>query len=228
MKKRKWEDFVRRPMKFEKKAIYTREAQQFLNNRKVNLPAFSLKKYFPSDQEQMSLELPEFDFEPALRAQEASLRKLNQKVECKQKKQVICQYWWRARAGRSAGCMKGEACDFLHEMRYDLIPICIHFLEGKCNRPNCIFRHEKKQICHAFERGFCKYGAQCVWEHVEKGPMCPNQYHYGYCWVKDCKKPHPRQDPTFWKLLSTFSDKISFGDMHQNTGVDMRRRNKEE
>ena len=45
--------------------------------------------------EDMGTNLPRFEFEDPLAAQEAASAAHRSKVECKQKKPVICQYWWR-------------------------------------------------------------------------------------------------------------------------------------
>ena len=98
--------------------------------------------------------------------------------------------------------MKGDKCDFLHEVLPEKIPLCTHFLEGKCNRPGCIFRHAAQQPCHAFERGFCKYGPKCHRAHVKKkGPLCPYQDISGRCPRPNCPLAHPRMDATFQREL---------------------------
>ena len=147
--------------------------------------------------------LPPFRFEASLANIDAFECRHRQRVRCARKKPVICQYWWRFTASDipSVGCMKGDGCDFLHDIRPELIPLCIHYQEGKCNRPGCIFRHAKRQPCHAYERGFCKYGPKCIREHVKKGPLCPKQDVRGRCPDPTCPGPHARMDETFHREL---------------------------
>ena len=155
-------------------------------------------------EEHMGVNLPAFDFESSLATRDVQEAAYRKEVECKHKKPVICQYWWRATASDipSVGCMKGDACDFLHEVIPEKVPLCTHYLAGKCNRIGCIFRHAARQPCHAYERGFCKYGPKCVREHVkQKGPLCSKMDMYGRCPDPTCTDKHPRMDDTFNREL---------------------------
>jgi len=136
-----------------------------------------------------------FDFEPCIAILEQRAKKWQRPVS--ERKQVVCQYWLRRLIyGYSAGCSKGELCDFLHVDIPEKRPLCTHYLQKLkdpqargCNKKNCIFRHENKQPCHAYERGYCKYGPKCVRTHTKHDHMCRNGPH---CRIHGCKEPHPR------------------------------------
>ena len=135
-----------------------------------------------------------FDFEEVLAAMEARDRRVKQEIQQKNildkgKKMydVVCRHW-----AYGAGCMKGLACEFLHEHNRDKMPICIHFMKNKCSRGReCMFRHVKEP-CHAYERGHCPRGPDCTREHVKHTHMCINVQQFGVCRVVNCTEPHPR------------------------------------
>jgi len=136
-----------------------------------------------------------FDFEPCITILENRIKQRSRPDT--QRKQVVCQFWLRGMIySHSVGCSKGELCDFLHADIPGKRPLCVHYLQKLkdpnargCNRHNCIFRHENKQNCHAYARGYCKYGPKCVRIHVKHDHMCVNG---PQCSIHRCPEPHPR------------------------------------
>jgi hypothetical protein len=77
---------------------------------------------------------------------------------------VVCRHWLNAQ------CMKGDSCEFLHQMVLDAMPEC---REGmKCpNKDNgrCLLKHVKVDLnCHFYTHGFCAKGRSCEAEHHPK------------------------------------------------------------
>lgn len=53
---------------------------------------------------------------------------------------------------------------------------------GKCDRPECPFKHEKiddVKPCEWYERGFCKHAKKCTKGHNPK-LICP-MFYMGFC-----------------------------------------------
>ncbi|CEM06401.1 unnamed protein product [Vitrella brassicaformis CCMP3155] len=76
---------------------------------------------------------------------------------------VVCKHWLKGM------CMKGDACDFLHQYDLSRMPECPTFLKtGTCNDENCVFQHikmEERKECVPFKYGFCKLGPLCRKRH---------------------------------------------------------------
>lgn len=89
-------------------------------------------------------------------------------------------YWIRG------GCMKGDACDFLHEDNPDKMPECQHGLN--CRNRDCKFLHTGAEesmrvgtdICPDFAAGFCPLGQSCRMRHhtkpAEQRPHVAREY----------------------------------------------------
>ena len=136
-----------------------------------------------NDEEAEAFASMRFRFEGPLQAMDLSRRKFYAHVK---KKPAVCHHWLRSRM-----CMKGDTCEFLHGYYPRLIPRCQRF--PNCNEWECPFRHEAAEPCHAYERGYCKYGPKCLRQHTKKkGPPCD-------CTSKTCSRAHPRRDQTFWR-----------------------------
>ena len=79
----------------------------------------------------------------------------------------ICKHYLRGE------CTYGSQCRFEHPS------VCKHFLQGRCTSKSCKFAHpvpksdggsvtsgKPKQICREYEKGTCKYGANCRFKHL--------------------------------------------------------------
>ncbi|KAI0151757.1 hypothetical protein GGR57DRAFT_492783 [Xylariaceae sp. FL1272] len=89
-------------------------------------------------------------------------------------------------------CPRGDKCDLSHEPAEERTPLCIHFENGNCNNPSCVYLHAHHAadapICRAFgTNGYCEKGAGCDGRHVYE---CPDFGNTGRCKVKGCKRPH--------------------------------------
>ncbi len=76
---------------------------------------------------------------------------------------VVCRHWLRDL------CMKGTACEFLHQ--YDLIkmPLCRH--GDRCKIKDCPFRHisdTERLECAFYKSGFCIHGPFCRYKHAKR------------------------------------------------------------
>ena len=100
-------------------------------------------------------------------------------------KTIVCSHWLKGK------CIKGSKCTFLHRYGEDKLPHCKHFLDyGFCDKPDCPFKHEEKQECEWYMKGFCKHGNKCKNGHKQK-LICP-LYFMGFCpFGKECKFEHP-------------------------------------
>ena len=76
---------------------------------------------------------------------------------------VVCRHWLRDL------CMKGSACEFLHQYDLSKMPLCRHG-EG-CKLKDCPFRHisEASRLeCVFYSQGFCIHGPFCRYKHVRR------------------------------------------------------------
>lgn len=73
---------------------------------------------------------------------------------------VVCRHWLRDL------CMKGAACEFLHQYDLSKMPICRH--GDRCKIKDCPFRHiseESRMDCAFYRSGFCVHGLFCRYKH---------------------------------------------------------------
>ena len=121
-----------------------------------------------------TLEPITFDFEPTMdnifeneRIERKQIQKKYILDKGKKMYNIVCRHW-----AYGAGCMKGMACEFLHQHDHTKMPICIHFIKNKCSRgKECMFRHVREP-CHAYKRGNCPRGTECTREHVQQDQFC--------------------------------------------------------
>ncbi|GFH59844.1 hypothetical protein CTEN210_16320 [Chaetoceros tenuissimus] len=76
---------------------------------------------------------------------------------------VVCRHWLRDL------CMKGAACEFLHQYDLTKMPLCRH--GDKCKLRDCPFRHisEADRLeCVFYSQGFCIHGPFCRYKHVRR------------------------------------------------------------
>ena len=76
---------------------------------------------------------------------------------------VVCRHWLRDL------CMKGAACEFLHQYDLSKMPICRH--GDRCKIKDCPFRHiseENRMECAFFRSGFCIHGPFCRYKHSKR------------------------------------------------------------
>jgi len=76
---------------------------------------------------------------------------------------VVCRHWLRDL------CMKGAACEFLHQYDLQKMPICRHGED--CKVKNCPFRHireENRMECAFYKSGFCIHGQFCRYKHTRR------------------------------------------------------------
>lgn len=76
---------------------------------------------------------------------------------------VVCRHWLRDL------CMKGAACEFLHQYDLSKMPLCRH--GDRCKIHDCPFRHisEADRLeCVFFSQGFCIHGPYCRYKHVRR------------------------------------------------------------
>ena len=73
---------------------------------------------------------------------------------------VVCRHWLRDL------CMKGAACEFLHQYDLSKMPLCRH--GERCKIKDCPFRHisETDRLeCAFYKSGFCIHGPFCRYKH---------------------------------------------------------------
>ena len=73
---------------------------------------------------------------------------------------VVCRHWLRGL------CMKGDNCEFLHQMDMDRMPVC-RWGEN-CRIKDCPYKHEAeadKPQCVFYQQGFCYHGPECRYRH---------------------------------------------------------------
>jgi len=76
---------------------------------------------------------------------------------------VVCRHWLRDL------CMKGAACEFLHQYDLTKMPLCRH--GDRCKVKDCPFRHisEADRLeCVFYSQGFCIHGPFCRYRHVRR------------------------------------------------------------
>ncbi|EJK49944.1 hypothetical protein THAOC_31122 [Thalassiosira oceanica] len=76
---------------------------------------------------------------------------------------VVCRHWLRDL------CMKGAACEFLHQYDLSKMPLCRH--GERCKVRDCPFRHinEADRLeCVFYSQGFCIHGPFCRYRHVQR------------------------------------------------------------
>lgn len=76
---------------------------------------------------------------------------------------VVCRHWLRDL------CMKGAACEFLHQYDLSKMPLCRH--GERCKLKDCPFRHisEADRLeCVFYTQGFCIHGPYCRYKHVRR------------------------------------------------------------
>lgn len=76
---------------------------------------------------------------------------------------VVCRHWLRDL------CMKGAACEFLHQYDLAKMPLCRH--GERCKIKDCPFRHisEGERVeCAFYKSGFCIHGPFCRYKHVKR------------------------------------------------------------
>lgn len=76
---------------------------------------------------------------------------------------VVCRHWLRDL------CMKGAACEFLHQFDLSKMPLCRH--GDNCKIKDCPFRHIKEADrleCVFYSQGFCIHGPFCRYKHVRR------------------------------------------------------------
>ena len=76
---------------------------------------------------------------------------------------VVCRHWLRDL------CMKGAACEFLHQYDLSKMPLCRH--GDRCKVKDCPFRHinEADRLeCVFYSQGFCIHGPFCRYKHVRR------------------------------------------------------------
>lgn len=101
---------------------------------------------------------------------------------------AICQTYL------SAGiCPAGVNCDLSHDPTPERVPACVHFLHGRCSKPDCRYAHVPISptaitICRPFATlGFCSKGLACEERHVFE---CPDYASTGKCHNKKCRLRH--------------------------------------
>lgn len=76
---------------------------------------------------------------------------------------VVCRHWLRDL------CMKGAACEFLHEFNLNKMPLCRH--GDRCLIRDCPFRHiseANRMECVFYSQGFCIHGPFCRYKHLRR------------------------------------------------------------
>ena len=76
---------------------------------------------------------------------------------------VVCRHWLRDL------CMKGKACEFLHQYDLSKMPLCRH--GDRCKVKDCPFRHisEADRLeCVFYSQGFCIHGPFCRYKHLSR------------------------------------------------------------
>lgn len=76
---------------------------------------------------------------------------------------VVCRHWLRDL------CMKGAACEFLHQYDLSKMPLCRH--GDNCKIKDCPFRHiseENRMECVFYSQGFCIHGPFCRYKHQRR------------------------------------------------------------
>eukprot|EP00890_Picochlorum_soloecismus_P001833 jgi/Picsp_1/2650/NSC_00880-R1_zinc finger ccch domain-containing protein len=78
-------------------------------------------------------------------------------------KRAVCTKWL------TGVCQKGLKCPLQHQMKRELMPACVHYLQGKCKKVDCPWLHQnidkEAPVCQAFIRGYCPAGESCAFKH---------------------------------------------------------------
>ncbi|KAL4539102.1 hypothetical protein Ndes2526B_g02635 [Nannochloris sp. 'desiccata'] len=78
-------------------------------------------------------------------------------------KRAVCPLWLRGK------CALGAACPLQHQRRPELMPMCVHYLQGRCTNTQCPYLHVDLPAdapqCAAFLRGYCAAGVKCASKH---------------------------------------------------------------
>jgi hypothetical protein len=86
-------------------------------------------------------------------------------------KREVCRYWLNSR------CLKGPACEFLHSIDYDKMPVCP--LGSTCKNDGCNFKHPLNQaVCANYQAGFCSFGRRCAHAHILSSARPPEISEY--------------------------------------------------
>ena len=93
---------------------------------------------------------------------------------------------------KSGRCARDQHCDLSHELTYERVPACVHFLRGFCSKESCRYPHVRANpaaaVCRAFSNlGFCSRGISCNERHVFE---CPDYSNKGNCPNPICRLPH--------------------------------------
>lgn len=108
-----------------------------------------------------------FDFELVLMQKDAVAAAANPRKR-KPKHSSTCTHWLRGL------CVKGSACDFMHDASPEYMPICKFYKVGQCASDEvCMFRHVAPpraytSICSNYVKGFCELGPKCRHQHVKR------------------------------------------------------------
>jgi len=78
-------------------------------------------------------------------------------------KRAVCPLWLRGK------CAIGATCPLQHQRRSELMPACVHYLQGRCTNAHCPYLHVDLPAdaphCAAFLRGYCAAGVKCASKH---------------------------------------------------------------
>lgn len=84
---------------------------------------------------------------------------------------VVCRHWLRDL------CMKGSACEFLHQYDLSKMPLCAtknnNSYKRHCKILDCPMKHvrnEDQKECTFYAIGFCVHGPTCKYQHVRRQP----------------------------------------------------------
>lgn len=89
-------------------------------------------------------------------------------------------------------CQQDQNCDLSHELTYERVPACVHFIRGTCFKSACRYPHVRvkpaAEICWAFSCfGFCSRGTSCPAQHRFE---CPGYFEEGKCLNAQCRLRH--------------------------------------
>ena len=146
-----------------------------------------------------------FDFEKRLKEIDAveKAEKLAAEPEDRDHrfKTVVCTHWMKGL------CMKGDNCDFLHEVDVDRMPECAR--GQRCRDKECLYRHlkdEERPLCNNFRLGFCPHGAGCRYQHKVLPPEeCPSvadwMFHGGSTTNPATQPDDPTANNPHWRTV---------------------------
>eukprot|EP00916_Digyalum_oweni_P022928 GHVL01038031.1.p1 GENE.GHVL01038031.1~~GHVL01038031.1.p1 ORF type:complete len:343 (+),score=79.64 GHVL01038031.1:30-1058(+) len=125
----------------------------------------------------------EFDFQEDLARQDARKRELQKDgfhfadiKRYKGRNSMVCRHWLRGT------CMKGEMCEYLHQLDSNRMPECpVQQRYGKCTDSSCLYKHsDDKLICYRYEQGFCPLGPACKRKHDRLPASCIKEELYDW------------------------------------------------